>query len=115
MKRDEVADYLLTHTGGDESDPWQAGHNYAMREAARLVREKWDEVPPPVSSGEAGAGEGRERLFATRGSNGDALHHHRTNQAGKAVKDHKFTEDCACDPTPTGPAPVVTPSAEDGA
>jgi hypothetical protein len=40
-----IADYLLGHTGGDESDPWQAGHNYAMREAARLVREKWYALP----------------------------------------------------------------------
>lgn len=32
-----IAEYLLTHVGGDESQPWQAGHNYAMREAARLV------------------------------------------------------------------------------
>lgn len=36
-----VADYLLTHVGGDESNQWQAGHNYAMREAARLVREQY--------------------------------------------------------------------------
>lgn len=35
-----IADYLFTHVGGDEAEPWQAGHNYAMREAARLVREQ---------------------------------------------------------------------------
>lgn len=36
-----IAEYLESHTGGDEADPWQAGHNFAMLEAARLVREKW--------------------------------------------------------------------------
>ena len=40
--RQKVSDYLLTHIGGDETESWQAGHNYAMREAARLVREEWD-------------------------------------------------------------------------
>lgn len=40
---ERIADYLLTHTGGDESEPWQDGHNYAMREAARMVRERWHE------------------------------------------------------------------------
>lgn len=39
---DRVADFLLSYSGdGDTSDPWQDGHNYAMREAARMVREKW--------------------------------------------------------------------------
>lgn len=37
---DVIADFLLTHIGGDEGDQWQAGHNYAMREAARLIREQ---------------------------------------------------------------------------
>ena len=37
--REQSADRLLTHVGGDEAEPWQAGHNYAMREAARLIRE----------------------------------------------------------------------------
>jgi hypothetical protein len=41
-RRDQAADYLLTHVGGDESSEWQAGHNYAMREAARMIREGWD-------------------------------------------------------------------------
>ena len=36
--REQIANHLLTHVGGDESQPWQAGHNYAMAEAARLVR-----------------------------------------------------------------------------
>lgn len=41
-ERERVADYLLTYSGdGDTSDPWQAGHNYAMREASRMVREGW--------------------------------------------------------------------------
>ncbi|WP_418060788.1 hypothetical protein [Pimelobacter simplex] len=42
INRAALADYLLTHVAGDESQPWQAGHNYAMREAARLVRDGWD-------------------------------------------------------------------------
>lgn len=42
--REKIAAYLMSHIGGDESQPWQAGHNYAMTEAARLVRERWDEV-----------------------------------------------------------------------
>lgn len=44
---DLIADFLLSYSGdGDTSDPqsWQAGHNYAMREAARMVRERWPET-----------------------------------------------------------------------
>ena len=51
MSRTQIAEYLLTHVGGDESQPWQAGHNYAMREAARLVQEKWDELGAVVAAG----------------------------------------------------------------
>ena len=35
-----IADHLLTHVGGDEQEQWQAGHNYALREAARLIRDQ---------------------------------------------------------------------------
>lgn len=54
---DKVADFLLSYSGdGDTSDPqgWQAGHNYAMREAARMVRETWyalDEGDPTPEDG----------------------------------------------------------------
>lgn len=44
IDREKAANYLLTHVGGDESQPWQAGHNYAMTEAARLVREGWEDL-----------------------------------------------------------------------
>lgn len=50
--RHRTADYLLTHVGGDESSEWQAGHNYAMREAARLVREGWDALAAPTEDGQ---------------------------------------------------------------
>lgn len=44
----KVADFLLTYSAdGDAKDPWQAGHNYAMREAARMVRERWHEIETP--------------------------------------------------------------------
>lgn len=49
---EKIADHLLTHVGGDESDQWQAGHNYAIREAARLVRERYfalDEGEPAAA------------------------------------------------------------------
>lgn len=44
---DLIADFLLSYSAdGDMSDPqsWQSGHNYAMREAARMVRECWPET-----------------------------------------------------------------------
>lgn len=47
---ERIADYLLSYSGGGStSDPegWQAGHNYAMREAARMVREHWFELGAP--------------------------------------------------------------------
>jgi glycosyltransferase A (GT-A) superfamily protein (DUF2064 family) len=44
VNRERLAAYLMTHIGGDESRPWQAGHNYAMTEAARLVRDGWDRL-----------------------------------------------------------------------
>jgi len=48
VNRESLASYLLTHVGGDSSQPWQAGHNYAMTEAARLVRESWDTIAAPT-------------------------------------------------------------------
>lgn len=48
---DRIADFLLTYSaGGDPLDPWQVGHNYAMREAARMVREKWFDLDGAVPS-----------------------------------------------------------------
>lgn len=53
LNRERMANYLLTYSGsGDTSDPWQAGHNYAMREAARMVREGWTELPNAIDDGD---------------------------------------------------------------
>jgi hypothetical protein len=50
VRRDRIGMYLMGYaTGGDESDPWQAGHNYAMGEAARMVLECWDLLPDGAS------------------------------------------------------------------
>ena len=49
LSRDRLGMFLMTYaTGGDESDPWQAGHNHAMSEAARFVLECWDLLDSPA-------------------------------------------------------------------
>ncbi|MCW2601844.1 MAG: hypothetical protein JWM02_3673 [Frankiales bacterium] len=40
-----IAAYLLTHVSGNGGSGWQEGHDYAMTEAARLVRERWFDLP----------------------------------------------------------------------
>lgn len=48
---DRIADFLLTYSAdGNPTDPWQVGHNHAMREAARMVREKWFDLDGAVPS-----------------------------------------------------------------
>jgi len=44
VDRDDLAAYLSLHQGNEDSGQWQDGHDYAMREAARLVREAWDQI-----------------------------------------------------------------------
>jgi hypothetical protein len=62
LNADRIADFLLSYSAdGDRGDPWQDGHNYAMREAARMVRERWFEM---------GAGAG-EPHFREDGPNGE--------------------------------------------
>lgn len=44
VDREDLAAYLSLHQGNEDSGQWQDGHDYAMREAARLVREAWDQI-----------------------------------------------------------------------
>lgn len=43
-ERERIADFLLTYSADGEPSDWQAGHNYAMREASRMVREGWTDL-----------------------------------------------------------------------
>jgi hypothetical protein len=44
VDREDLAAYLSLHQGNEDSGQWQDGHDYAMREAARLVSEAWDQI-----------------------------------------------------------------------
>lgn len=44
VDREDLAAYLRLHQGNEDSGQWQDGHDYAMREAARLVEGAWDQI-----------------------------------------------------------------------
>lgn len=44
VDREDLAAYLRSHQGNEDSGQWQDGHDYAIREAARLVEGAWDQI-----------------------------------------------------------------------